>query len=134
MAPDKRQQVMNGFRMLQEFVRRFAAAGGKIHSGSDPNHVVPGYAVHAELQMLIEAGLTPAQAIRTASLNVAEAWGKQKDYGSVEAGKVADLILVSGDPLKNISDTQNVEMVFSEGNQGRHCVSRRLQKSAAAAD
>ena len=115
MAPEKRQQVVGGFKMLQEFVRKFVAAGGKIHSGSDPNHVVPGYAVHAELQMLIEAGLTPEQAVRTASLNVAEAWGKQKDFGSVETGKVADLILVVGDPLKNISDTQNIELVFSEG-------------------
>ena len=115
MAPDKRQQVLGGFKMLQEFVRKFAGAGGKIHSGSDPNHVVPGYALHAELQMLIEAGLTPEQAIRTAALNVAEAWGKEKDFGSVETGKVADLILVTGDPLKNISATQNIEMVFSEG-------------------
>ena len=58
MAPEKREQMMAGYRMLQEFVRKFAAAGGKIHSGSDPNHVVPGYAVHAELQMLVEAGLS----------------------------------------------------------------------------
>jgi imidazolonepropionase-like amidohydrolase len=115
MAPEKRQQVMSGFKMLQEFVRKFAAAGGKIHSGSDPNHVVPGYAVHAELQMLVETGLTPVQAIRTAALNVAEAWGKQKDFGSVEKGKVADLIIVSGDPLKNISDSQNIDSVYSEG-------------------
>ena len=115
MAPAKRQEVVAGFKMLQEFVRRFAAAGGKIHSGSDPNHVVPGYALHAELEMLVEAGLTPVQAIRTAALNVAEAWGKEKDFGSVERGKVADLVIVGGDPLKNISDTQNVEMVFSEG-------------------
>jgi imidazolonepropionase-like amidohydrolase len=65
--------------------------------------------------MLVEAGLTPVQAIRSAALNVAEAWGKEKDFGSVERGKVADLVLVRGDPLKNISDTQNVEMVFSDG-------------------
>ena len=117
MAPAKRQEVVGGFKMLQEFVRRFAGAGGKIHSGSDPNHVVPGYALHAELEMLVEAGLTPVQAIRTAALNVAEAWGKEKDFGSVERGKVADLVIVGGDPLKNISDTQNVEMVFSEGKQ-----------------
>jgi imidazolonepropionase-like amidohydrolase len=101
--------------MLQEFVRKFAAAGGKIHSGSDPNHVVPGYAVHAELQMLVEAGLTPLQAIQTASINVAQAWGKEKDYGSVEKGKVADLIIVRGDPLTNISATQDIDMVFLEG-------------------
>lgn len=115
LAPDKRSEVMSGFKMLQEFVRKFAAAGGKIHSGSDPNHVVPGYAVHAELEMLVEAGLTPVQAIRTAAMNVAEAWGKEKNFGSVEAGKVADLVIVGGDPLKNISDTQKVEMVFSAG-------------------
>ena len=45
---------------------------------------MPGYALHAELEMLVEAGLTPVQAIRTAALNVAQAWGKDKDYGSVE--------------------------------------------------
>jgi hypothetical protein len=115
MAPEKRQEVMSGYKMLQEFVRRFTAAGGKIHSGSDPNHVVPGYAVHAELEMLVEAGLTPLQAIQTASINVAQAWGKEKDYGSIEKGKVADFFIVRGDPSKNISDTQNVEMVFIDG-------------------
>ena len=115
MAPEKRNEVLSGYKMLQDFVRRFAAAGGRIHSGSDPNHVVPGYAVHAELEMLVEAGLTPLQAIQTASINVAQAWGKDKDYGSVEKGKIADLVIVRGDPRQNISDTQNVEMVFIEG-------------------
>ena len=115
MTPEKRDELMSGYKMLQDFVRRFVKAGGKIHSGSDPNHVVPGYAVHAELQMLVEAGLTPLQAIQTASINVAQAWGKEKDYGSVEKGKVADFFIVRGDPTKNISDTQNVEMVFIGG-------------------
>lgn len=115
LASEKRKEVVSGFAMLQDFVRKFAAAGGKIHSGSDPNHVVPGYAVHAELEMLVEAGLTPLQAIRTAAMNVAEAWGKDKEFGSVEKGKVADLLIVRGDPLKNIPDTQNVDMVFIDG-------------------
>jgi imidazolonepropionase-like amidohydrolase len=114
-TPEKRNQLMSGYRMIQEFVRKFAAAGGKIHSGSDPNHVVPGYAVHAELAMLTEAGLSPLQAIQTATINVAQAWRKDKDYGSVEKGKVADLVIVRGDPLQNISATQNVEIVFMEG-------------------
>ncbi|HEX4989008.1 MAG TPA: amidohydrolase family protein [Candidatus Binatia bacterium] len=115
MAPEKRNEVLSGYKMLQDFVRRFAAAGGRIHSGSDPNHVVPGYAVHVELEMLVEAGLTPVQAIQTASINVAQAWGKDRDYGSIEKGKIADLVIVRGDPRQNISDTQNVEMVFVEG-------------------
>ena len=115
MAPEKRKEVLSGYKMLQDFVRRFAAAGGKIHSGSDPNHVLAGYGVHVELEMLVEAGLTPVQAIQTASINVAQAWGKDKNYGSVEKGKIADLVIVRGDPRQNISDTQNVEMVFLEG-------------------
>jgi imidazolonepropionase-like amidohydrolase len=114
-APEKRSELMTGYRRVQEFARKFAAAGGKIHSGSDPNHVVPAYAVHAELEMLVEAGLTPQQAIQTASLNVAQAWRKDQDYGSVETGKVADLVIVRGNPLQNISDTQNVDMVFMDG-------------------
>jgi len=115
MAPEKRNEVLSGYKMLQDFVRRFATAGGKIHSGSDPNHVLAGYGVHVELEMLVEAGLNPLQAIQTASINVAQAWGKDKDYGSVEKGKVADFFIVRGDPIKNISDTQNVELVFIEG-------------------
>jgi len=96
-------------------VRRFVAAGGKLHSGSDPNRVLAAYAVHVEFELLVEAGLRPIQAIQSASLNVAKAWGKEKDYGSVEKGKVADLVVVRGGPMKNISATQNVEMVFMDG-------------------
>jgi hypothetical protein len=114
-SEEKRGQLLTGYRMIQDFVRRFGAAGGKIHSGSDPNHVLAGYGVHAELEMVVEAGLTPIQAIQTASLNVAQAWNKDKDYGSIEKGKVADLVIVRGDPRQDISDTQNVEMVFMEG-------------------
>jgi hypothetical protein len=115
MSTEKKNELVGGYKMLQDFVRRFAKAGGKIHSGSDPNHVVAGYGVHAELEMLVEAGLTPAQAIQTAALNVAQAWGKDKEYGSVEKGKVADFFIVRGDPLKNISDTQNVDAVYMDG-------------------
>ena len=115
MSAEKRNELVGGYKMLQDFIRRFAKAGGKIHSGSDPNHVVAGYGVHAELEMLVEAGLTPMQAIQTAALNVAQAWRKDKDYGSVEKGKVADFFIVRGDPLKNISDTQNVDAVYMDG-------------------
>lgn len=114
-SAEKRKELTAAYRMIQDFVRRFAAAGGKIHSGSDPNHVLAGYGVHAELAMVVEAGLTPVQAIQTASLNVAQAWNKGKDYGSVEKGKVADLVIVRGDATRNISVTQDVEMVLMEG-------------------
>jgi imidazolonepropionase-like amidohydrolase len=114
-APEKRDQLSAGLKMVQDFARRFVAAGGKIHSGSDPGNVIPAYAIHAEFQLLVDAGLSPLVAIQSASLNVAEAWGKGKDYGSLEKGKVADLVIVRGDPMTDIAATQNVETVFMDG-------------------
>jgi alpha-D-ribose 1-methylphosphonate 5-triphosphate diphosphatase PhnM len=64
--------------------------------------------------MLVEAGLTPVKQFKRQPERRA-GLGKDKDYGSVEKGKVADLVIVRGDPRRNISDTQNVEMVFIEG-------------------
>ena len=97
-------------------MRRFVAAGGKIHAGSDPHRTFPpAFPLHVELQLLVDAGLTPVQAIQAASLNVAEAWQKDTDYGSVEKGKVADLAIVRGDVIQDIAATQNVESVFLDG-------------------
>lgn len=114
-SPEKKARLMEGYGKLQEFARRFVAAGGKMHLGSDPNSVLPGYGLHVELELAVEAGISATQAIRSASLSVAEAWRKDRDYGSVEEGKTADLVIVRGDPVKNISDTQQVETVFMDG-------------------
>ncbi len=117
-TPERQAELLEGYRKLEEFVRRFVAAGGKIHAGSDPNRVIPAYGLHVELNLLVEAGLTPVQVIQSASLNVAEAWRKDSDYGSVEPGKVADLAIVRGDLTRDISITQsfeNIEMVWQGG-------------------
>jgi imidazolonepropionase-like amidohydrolase len=117
MTPERREALDKAYKMVQDFARRYVAAGGKIHSGSDPGSLLPAYAQHAELELAIDAGLSPLVAIQSASLNVAKTWGKDKDYGSVEKGKVADLVIVRGDVLNDISATQNVERVFSDGKQ-----------------
>jgi len=116
--PEREEELRAAYRKLEEFARRFVAAGGKIHAGSDPNRVTPSYALHVELELLVAAGLAPVQAIQAASLNVAQAWRKEADYGSVEPGKVADLAIIRGDLSRDISATQNVEnfeMVFQGG-------------------
>lgn len=115
VPPEKRAQLMSGYRKIQDFARRFVAAGGKMHLGSDPDNILAGWGVHAELGLMIDAGLTAVQAIQSASLNVAQAWGKDKDFGSVEKGKIADLVIIRGDPAKDIFATQNVETVFMDG-------------------
>ena len=114
-SPELRGRLEAAYKNVQEFARRFVAAGGKIHFGSDPDSILAGYGLHAELEMAVEAGLTPLQAIQGVSLNVAEAWGRQKDYGSVEKGKVADIVILNGDPLKDIAATMQVEKFFMDG-------------------
>src|SRR5688572_29771654 len=115
MAPERRETFANAYKMVQDFARRFVAAGGKMHSGSDPGSLLPAYGLHAELELAIDAGLSPLVTIQSASLNVAKTWGKDKDYGSVEKGKVADLVIVRGNILNDITATQNVEKVFMDG-------------------
>jgi enamidase len=114
-SAEKRAQLSSGYAKVQDFVRRFVAAGGKVHLGSDPDNILAGWGVHAELSLFSDAGFTAAQAIQAASLNVAQAWGKDKDFGSIEKGKVADLVIVRGDPTKDIFATQAVESLFMDG-------------------
>ena len=71
--------------------------------------------MHQALVMDVEAGITPMAAIQAATLNVARNFGRNKDYGSVEAGKVADLSIIEGDPLQDIWMTQNVKSVVMDG-------------------
>jgi Amidohydrolase family/IPT/TIG domain len=115
MTPERRESFDKAYKMVQDFARRYVAAGGKMHSGSDPGSLLPAYGVHAEFELAIDAGLSPLLAIQSASLNVAKAWGKDKDYGSVEKGKIADLVIVRGNVVNDISTTQIVEKVFMDG-------------------
>ena len=114
-SAEKRARLMTGFTNVQEFVRKFVAAGGKVHLGSDPDNILAGWGVHAEMSLFAGTGFSAVQAIQAASLNVAQAWGKDKDFGSIEKGKIADLVIVRGDPTRDIFATQNVEMLFMEG-------------------
>ncbi|HTM07450.1 MAG TPA: amidohydrolase family protein [Verrucomicrobiae bacterium] len=114
-SPELRERLAAAYKNVQDFARRFVAAGGKIHLGSDPDAILAGYGLHAELEMAVDAGLTPVQAIQGVSLNVAEAWGRQKDYGSVEKGKVADVVLINGDVSRDITATMRVEKFFMDG-------------------
>jgi imidazolonepropionase-like amidohydrolase len=96
----------------------FAAAGGLLLAGPDPTGnggVVPGFGDQREIELLVEAGFTPVEAIKIATWNGAEYLGKQDQIGSVAVGKNADLVVVKGDPSKRIEDVENVEMVFKDG-------------------
>ena len=105
-------------RRDMELERAFAARGGLLMAGSDPVGLfgsVPGFADHREIELLVEAGFTPVQAIQIATLNGAVFLGRQDRIGSISIGKNADLAVIKGDPAAHISDIENVEIVFKDG-------------------
>ncbi|HEX4947116.1 MAG TPA: LpqB family beta-propeller domain-containing protein [Blastocatellia bacterium] len=90
-------------------------AGGRVTAGTDAPIIPYGFSLQLEMQMFVRAGFTPAEAIRSATLWSAEAVGVGKDLGSVESGKLADLVIVEGDPLQNIADTLSVAITIKNG-------------------
>ena len=114
-TPKQLEQAKVGYEKTNEFIRRFVQAGGILKEGSDPPRGMAALLMHQALVMDVEAGVPPMTAIQAATLNVARTFKKEKDYGSVEPGKVADLSIVDGDPLKDIWMTQNVTMVIMDG-------------------
>jgi imidazolonepropionase-like amidohydrolase len=103
----------------RENVRRLRAAGITILAGSDPQAgVFPGAALHRELGLLTEAGLTPAEAIRAATLDPASflADGREPDFGLIAVGKRADLLLVEGDPTRDLGALARIKLLIKDGN------------------
>ena len=111
------ERALKQQRARMGFVREFVRAGDLILAGSDtPNpYVVPGFSLHKELQLLVEAGLTPMEALQAATLNAAKAMRKENSLGTVSAGRLADLVLLNGDPLTDIEQTKNLHQVVKNG-------------------
>jgi imidazolonepropionase-like amidohydrolase len=114
-TPAQREQAKVGYEKASEFIRRFVQSGGTLKEGSDPPRGMAALLMHQALVMDVEAGVSPMKALQAATLNVARTFKKDKDYGSVEPGKVADLSIVEGNPLEDIWTTQNVKMVIMDG-------------------
>lgn len=105
-------------RKAMEFERAFVAAGGLLIAGLDPTGnggIVAGFGDHRQVELLVEAGFTPLEAIKIASLNGAMFLGEDSRIGSIAAGKQADLMVVKGNPAANILDIEKVEIVFKDG-------------------
>jgi imidazolonepropionase-like amidohydrolase len=105
------------FQKETELVGALNRSGVKIMTGTDAPapYVFPGFAVHDELALLVRAGLTPFEALRAATRNPAEFLGALKSYGTVEKGKVADLVLLEANPLADISNTKRINSVVADG-------------------
>ncbi len=106
------------FPKEMQFELAFFRAGGVLLAGTDPTGyggVVAGYSNMRELELLVEAGLTPLEAIKVATLNAAQYLGRAGRIGSIATGRQADLLLVNGDPSTRIADLEKLEIVFKNG-------------------
>ena len=105
------------FEQMMAWERAFVAAGGLLGAGSDPwnTGVLPGVGSVRNYGIHVEAGFDPATAIQIMTLNGARILGLDQDYGSIEIGKVADLVLVDGDPVTTPADLYDVVTVFKDG-------------------
>ncbi|HEX5386154.1 MAG TPA: amidohydrolase family protein [Gemmatimonadales bacterium] len=104
-------------RPMQDlFLRRFRAAGGTVATGTDASNqlLIPGFSVHQELELLVHAGFTPAEALLAATRNGAALIGADS-LGTIVAGKAADLVVLRADPLDDIRNTRKVERVMLRG-------------------
>ena len=96
----------------------FVRAGGLLLAGTDPTGgggVIPGYSNERALELLVESGFTPLEAIKVGTLNGATFLGRSDKVGSIALGKQADLVVLAGDPSARIADVRNVELVFKQG-------------------
>jgi imidazolonepropionase-like amidohydrolase len=103
---------------MMQLEKAFADAGGLLIAGTDPTGsggVIPGYSNQRMIELLVEAGFTPVEAIRIGTLNGATYLGRADRIGSIAPGKQADLVLVTGNPAANIADIRQVHTVFRMG-------------------
>ena len=109
LGPDRYER---SFAVMRDFVGRLHSAGVPIVPGTDN---MAGFSLHRELELYVEAGISPLEVLRLATLGSREVVGRQDRLGAVEPGMLADLILVDGDPTENISDIRAVSLVVKGG-------------------
>jgi imidazolonepropionase-like amidohydrolase len=114
----------------RRILKALHAGGVGLLLGSDAPQVwnVPGFSIHRELRVMVDAGLTPWQALETGTRNVAVFFGTERDTGTVEAGKRADLLLLDANPLDDIGNTRRIAGVVANGRWlGRAEIDERLK-------
>jgi imidazolonepropionase-like amidohydrolase len=113
-----RTDMPHAFEKEMEFEREFVRNGGLLIAGCDPTGnggALPGFGDQRNLELLVEAGFTPEEAIRIYTLNGAEYLGQANRIGSIAVGKAADLVVVEGDPSAHMADVERVQYVFKDG-------------------
>ena len=141
LSPAEYEVLHQRMRMLLTRYRKLVGdmhrAGVELLAGTDTNPfnpVLPGWGLHEELALLAECGLTPMEALQTATRNPARYFGKLSEWGTIEEGKAADLVLLDADPLEDIRNTQRINAVVMRGRYySRQALDAMLERTAALA-
>jgi imidazolonepropionase-like amidohydrolase len=117
LAPETRDVRRREILKYQELTGILHRLGVQILVGTDTPEpfVTPGFSLHQELEMLVASGLSPIEAIQAATMNNATILGRQQDLGSIEVGKLADLVILAADPTTDIRNTRKIETVLRGG-------------------
>jgi imidazolonepropionase-like amidohydrolase len=118
LPADLQAAGVEAFHKQKKFVGMCNRAGVKIIAGTDGPGIgtlLPGFALHRELELLVASGLSPLQALRAATLTAAEALGKDDRLGTVEPGKLADMVVLDADPLQEIQNLTKIHLVVQGG-------------------
>ena len=106
---------LTNFSNIQVSLKKLITDGASVTAGTDSPFIPYGYSLHSELHSWVDAGISPYITLKAATMGAAKAVGVGKDLGSIEKGKLADLVIINGDPLKEITDALNVEYVIKNG-------------------
>ncbi len=135
--PELQAAALSGYDKRKRFVGICNRAGVRIIAGSDGiglGNLLPGFGLHRELELLVESGLSPMQALQAATINAAQALRKDKELGTIETGKLADLVILEADPLNDISNIRRISAVVVNGRllDGKALNDLQAQAEAAA--
>ena len=137
LPPELKEAAAEGFRKRLRFIGMCSRAGVQILAGTDgagTGSLLPGFGLQHELELLAQAGLTPIQVIQTATINGARALKRDQDLGSIEAGKLADLVILSANPLADIRNVSKIDGVMIGGRLlDRKALDELLAQAEAAA-
>jgi imidazolonepropionase-like amidohydrolase len=137
LPPELKEASAEGFRKRLQFIGMCGRAGVQIIAGTDgvgTGTLLPGFGLQHELELLAQAGLTPIQVLQAATINAARALRKDGELGSIEAGKLADLVILSSNPLLDIRNTSKIDGVMTGGRLlDRQALDGMLARAEAAA-
>jgi imidazolonepropionase-like amidohydrolase len=118
LSQEDYDSALEGIEVLKTITKTLQNTGAKILMGTDSpsRFVVPGFSAHEELKNLVDSGLSPFQALKAATSNAAEFLGPSTEFGTIEKGKSADLLILRADPLEDIRNTRQIYGVMVHGN------------------